>query len=88
IENIQSNKRRHEENEYENNKKVKNILKTPTLFDCDIKFSDLEKIRRIAAGGFGVVYEMLWNKGNDNEQTVAVKVVDNADTQESERDFK
>ncbi|KAF0555160.1 kinase-like protein [Gigaspora margarita] len=41
-----------------------------------------------SAGGFGVVYEVLWNEGKVNEQIVAAKVVDNADTQESVRDFK
>ncbi|CAG8503896.1 15705_t:CDS:2 [Gigaspora margarita] len=88
IENTQDNKRRHENDECDNRKKVKNVLQTPTLFDCDIKFCELKKIRRIAAGGFGVVYEVLWNEGKVNEQIVAAKVVDNADTQESVRDFK
>ncbi|CAG8504718.1 6953_t:CDS:2 [Cetraspora pellucida] len=84
IENSQGNKRRHDEDEHDDRKKVK----IPTLFDCDIEFKELEIIRRIAEGGFGIVYKVLWNKGKQNEQTVAIKVVSNTATQQSERDFK
>ncbi|CAG8738662.1 8542_t:CDS:1, partial [Gigaspora rosea] len=88
IENTQDNKRRHEEDECDNRKKVKNVLKTTTLFDCDIKFCELKKNKTYSCRRFWVVYEVLWNEGKENRQIVAAKVVDNADTQESVRDFK
>ncbi|CAG8472505.1 4844_t:CDS:2 [Gigaspora margarita] len=78
------NKRKHEEDEDDNRK----IAKTSTSFDCDIEFSELYVIDYIDKGGFGTVYKVLWNKGKENEQTAAVKVVPNSDTQQSERDFK
>ncbi|CAG8673695.1 6906_t:CDS:2 [Cetraspora pellucida] len=85
IENSQGNKRRHDDEDgHDDRKKVK----IPTLFDCNIKFEELEIIRRIAEGGFGIVYKVLWNKGKQNEQMVAIKVVSNTATQQSERDFK
>ncbi|KAF0562503.1 kinase-like protein [Gigaspora margarita] len=87
IENSHGKKRRHEEDEHDNRK----IVKISTSFDCDIEFSELEVIKYISKGGFGIVYQKWWNKGKENEQIVAVKVVPSTNdtkTQQSERDFK
>ncbi|CAG8643572.1 17302_t:CDS:2, partial [Gigaspora rosea] len=56
-------------------------------FDCDIEYSELKKLKRLAVGVFGIVYLVQWNKGKENEQKTAAKFIKYAETQQFERDF-
>ncbi|KAF0538409.1 serine/threonine protein kinase [Gigaspora margarita] len=68
-------------------KKVKPHLFKKSSFDCDIEYSELKKLNRLAVGGFGIVYLVQWNKGKENEQIAAAKFIKYDETQQFERDF-
>ncbi|CAG8595775.1 20978_t:CDS:2 [Gigaspora margarita] len=68
-------------------KKFKLHLFKKSSFDCDIEYSELKKLKRLAVGSFGIVYSVQWNKGKENEQIAAAKFIKYAETQQFERDF-